>query len=1324
MAANPFGGLGPSSSGSGFGGLTTPTYKPPKPKAKKKKSINKAAILAMLRSNIPEEQKAIALASAGFTPRQTATTLAAFKSQGHQSFGDKLKGVGKGALGGATWAMDKLMRPSWAVTASVNEAWDIRDKARKGNAPGLGEIKDIGEAAKRGFTGKERQGFGEVLGEHGVLKGHRKIRGATGFGLDIVTDPLMLLSLGASVPSGGGATAGYMAAKAGARSVTPKLLKKAAEEAGQKALKGATDEVTEELLKAGGKKFASRHALLQLNKANRSRPIMGLTHEEAIAAKSEEAIATSLAHKEALEFDYRKIYLKYGTRKHHIKVPLTPALARPGQRISRAGIPVISQLSDRLGKGFIPDWKNPIVRSGQVARQHVAEQNAVMQRQLIGKILNGVDETMDVDHFLQGLHHMEQPLKTAKGNAWKAVVPIKTGGFRLNERYISLLKKRGMLDASQEDAIRRYFEATESMYKFDRAAGVAVENFGEHGRMYVPHILLKDGETAIPTISQRGLLTEAGFQKGRTGALSILQIKELVKSGALPTNIETNPFRLLAHRSRAGAERQADMALINTLKASIGVPTRLVNEKSVALGVKRTEAALAKHDAAIRAAAHAEGDYDKAVQKIKNELLNAQKVAEKGYAATTTKLRTGAKATAVKKLEGQIAKLRKEVPADKVVSGRVSVQTTAKGAAKQFNLKNKGDELGHILIVKKGKGWEVQGLVVNPRHYRQGIATRLWDEAKKAHPDLKHAPVKMRTADGTPFVSTMIKRDRLKALEAQLRKVKAAKVTTPQMAKNQIKMVKLRKQLDDALKAIDNPRTNAHKLAVSEPLLAHNTAKDALKEAKVELKAANAQYKKAVRGKANPAMKPHLQVDSRATDKYGHSFAFPQDAADSFLRLERIVSGNDSTVDNFVHGFAKWQGAWKVLVTIVNPGYRIRNTMTDMWNMWLSGIGPAALGKYGTRAARTMKSAADGDPAAFGWVQEAADHGILAGLFAGDIARVEKYFKYGGNTSRALRKNHQYIALTTKVMQDFNKSAENWGRLTHYMWRRQALGESAGEAAMRVKLAHFDYSDLTPFEQKLRDSIFPFYTWTRKNIPYQVKKIFQEPGRYSAFPKLAQESTYASGQESGVPVPEFVETGMGFPIGKGKYCMPQFGVSDLIPFQGKGEAFDRVAAMLSPAIKTPIELYQNKSFFTKQPIADERHPRAPVTPFGAKLLSLIPGSNVGPTSRQGIEGPGANPYYTYLLGQIPASRLAGITGPGSITAKRTGNAALTSWIGGQSVVTSDPEQQAYYASLEIQDQVDKMLQGLRDAGLSPTKKRGKSEIQKLIEQIAGGNYGG
>lgn len=1222
MAGNPFEESG-TTSGNPFGNSNwLPVYKPPKPKKKKKPKINKAKVIALLESNLPKDQKAIALAQWGFTPRQTALALATVEDKGHRSFGDKLAGVGKGALGGATWTLDKLMRPSWAVTASVDEWLDDGVGVRS-----LGDLKDIGEAAKRGFTGKERKGFGQILDEHGVLKGHSVLRGVAGFGLDVTTDPLMLLSLGASVPTGGAATAAYMAAKAGSKAVTPRTLRIAAQAAGQKALKGDTSEIVEELLKAGGPKFAGRKALLDLNKANAAKPIMGMTTEEARSARAIEALTVGIAKKEAVTHDKRLLYLTYGTKNHSIRIPLSPALARPGQKVARAGIPVISQLTDALGKGFIPDWKDPIVRTGQVMRHHVAVHNADMQRQTLGKIFQGVDETMDEDTFLQALHYMEQPLKTAKGHRWNAVIKTKDGGYKLNERYINLLKSRGLLDHSQEDALRRYFTATEAIFKFDEAAGVAVKHFGDTGRMYVPHIVKKNGESAVPTISQRNLLTEAGFQKGRKGSLTVMQLKQLVADGKLPNDIETNPFRLLAHRSRAGAERQADMALINTLKAYVGVPTRIVSEKAVAGAAKRQEAALAKFEAATRAAAHAEDDYDKAIQKVKDELQRVQSVAEKGFRESNAKIRRGVKGKAIKELEGKIARARKP--------------------------------------------------------------------------------------------------ERIEALKAELRKLKAARIVTPGIVKNQAKMVKLRADLDKALKDIDNPRTKTHKQQVAEPMLAHKTAQETLRDAKKELRAANSAVKASQRGKANRAVKPDMMVDSRATDKYGNTIAFPKENADSFLRLERIVSGEDGAIEQFVEGFGKWQGAWKVAVTIVNPGYRIRNTMTDMWNWWIAPgrVTPVDLGRYGTKAARLMNQASKGDPAAVGWIQEAADHGILSGLFAGDIARVEKYFKYGGKSYRALRKDKAFVSLGVKLAQDVNKSAENWGRLSHYMWRRQKLGESAAEAAQNVRLAHFDYEDLTKFEQKLRDTIFPFYTWTRKNIPYQIKQIFAEPGRYSAFPKLAQEATYASGNPDD-PVPEFVESGMGFPIGKNRYFMPQFGVSDLVPFQGPGEAKQRGLSLLSPFVKTPIEMAMNKSMFTGLPIADERHPRAPVTPLGASLLSLIPGSNVGPTSRQGadgkIHGPGANPYMAYLLGQTPISRVAGVTGPGSISAQRGKNSALTSWVTGLSTVNTDPDQQAYYASLEIQENVDKMLQGLRDMGSMPTKPRRKGVVDEIIEQILRG----
>jgi hypothetical protein len=50
-------------------------------------------------------------------------------------------------------------------------------------------------------------------------------------------------------------------------------------------------------------------------------------------------------------------------------------------------------------------------------------------------------------------------------------------------------------------------------------------------------------------------------------------------------------------------------------------------------------------------------------------------------------------------------------------------------------------------------------------------------------------------------------------------------------------------------------------------------------------------------------------------------------------------------------------------------------------------------------------------------------------------------------------------------------------------------------ASQEVKAALFDYQDLSRFERNVMKRVFPFYTWTRKNIPAQLKTLVQNPQR-------------------------------------------------------------------------------------------------------------------------------------------------------------------------------------------------------------------------------------
>jgi len=1168
-----------------------------------------------------------------------ALLLAAQKKPKSRSFGSVLKGVGGAGLGAVGWTFDKIMRPSWAVTAGVSSA------TRKGGFDPEAAV----HGAIRGFRGKERKGFGQVLSEWDVLQGHKKIRGAVGFGLDVVTDPLMLASIAAAPVTGGGSIAAYTAAKAAGKSVGVEVVERAAREAGRKAIEGVTDDVIIDVLRAGGKGYEHRLAVAINNKE-----LAGLgVPEGAIQSslRSRKNILASMAKAEEKVNVPKQFRIGMGTRKHGIhldtRIP-TPKLNIPG----------LTGTKQALGKAFISGYDNNIFRAGEIARQHSAEFNALHQKDSLDRVFKGFSNKLSNEEMLEALHFMEQPLKSTRGNMWKAVLKDKNGDFGVNEKYLDKLVKEGHIDPIQRDFVRKYQNATEYLFHRDKVAGLSYKHVGEEGRMYVPHVVLKGTDDIPPTISQKTLMSEAGFEKKRGLPLSVLQIKKMVDEGKLPKDIETDPLKLIARRSRAGAERQADMALINTLKDSVGIPMRLVDEKKIAKGTARLTAATTKHEAALRQAANAEEALEHKVALAREE---ARALADDSVKALT------------KDIKDAKAKFKKK-------------------------------RLGPLETQIKKERAKLDKLQEQVGRYKPGPALN------KAKKELDASET------------------RLARLSKSQARIKFGSATNPAIQTMEARLAAVEGGLNDLLRDMGNPRTKAYKQFFGEEQLSMKTAKAALVDAKKEAKLAATGLRKLQKGKRNPAVSASQHVHiPKALDDWGNDYAFDPKVAASIQRVERLVSGEDKTVEDFKNGIGKWMAAWKVWVTSVNPGYRIRNTMTDFWNMWVAGVPVWAIGVYGKKSAGLMRSIKHGDGQATAFFQEATEHGILSGLFAGDIQAIARMIKYQGS-KKALLKDKRFLKLYTKAMQDMNRNAENWGRLTHYMYRRQNLGESAADAAHMVKAAHFDYEDLTPFEQKVMKKIFPFYTWTRKNIPFQVKALLSRPGRYAAFPKLAQEAQYAAGDPD-QPVPDFLAKSMGFPLpfGKDNYYIPQFGVSDLVPLEGPGQAVNRAFSMLTPAAKIPIEMYLNKSFFSRQPISSETHPRAPVTGLGAKLLSLVPGSNVGQTARIGpggdwIQGPGANAYMAYLLGQTPMTRAAFLAG-GGIRGKQTDHSALLSLLGGQSMVNVDPETQMMFDTLDLEDKVDKKLTGLRDEGKIKRKKKKKTDFDKLMEKVLAGGYG-
>lgn len=362
-----------------------------------------------------------------------------------------------------------------------------------------------------------------------------------------------------------------------------------------------------------------------------------------------------------------------------------------------------------------------------------------------------------------------------------------------------------------------------------------------------------------------------------------------------------------------------------------------------------------------------------------------------------------------------------------------------------------------------------------------------------------------------------------------------------------------------------------------------------------------------------------------------------------------------------------------------------------------------------------------------------AHHGIYMGLFQGDVERVRRQLAGKPSSATQLIKEGHPLRGYARGMTTANIQRENWERLTHYLYRTEGQKLGPGEAAAIIRAAHFDYGDLTPTEQKLRRNLIPFYTWTRRNIPYQLSSLVQRPGKYAAFPLLRNESQYAAGpQPKGAIEPGFIANELGFRVpfgGKGNYYLPRIGPEDLmIPEHPIG----RGLSSISPAISIPIELLTKRNLETGAPIygPDVTHPRSPISGFAASILKNIPGTNVGPTSRfvngKKVTGPGANPLVTFALQQTPLTNLLASGESNIKKAQRGGgNKALLSELTG--VSTYKPDQQALQSAAQAQFQqgYKQFLRGLRDANLVPEAKRKKqSASTKSISKLANVAFGG
>ncbi|MHB8096050.1 MAG: hypothetical protein ACYDEI_00130 [Erysipelotrichaceae bacterium] len=185
----------------------------------------------------------------------------------------------------------------------------------------------------------------------------------------------------------------------------------------------------------------------------------------------------------------------------------------------------------------------------------------------------------------------------------------------------------------------------------------------------------------------------------------------------------------------------------------------------------------------------------------------------------------------------------------------------------------------------------------------------------------------------------------------------------------------------------------------------------------------------------------------------------------------------------------------------------------------------------------------------------------------------------------------------------FNDLAEKSSKLALAieLWKE---GKSYDEAALGAYKALFDYGDLTEFDRAVK-TVIPFWTWTRKNLPYQIQNLLSTPTKTML--KLEQDLNRDTDIEQPIDerfqsdwlqnVPK-LEAGRNKKTGKPQYILlegllPTFDISRIIRAStGYQALIDDTIKDMSPFIKTPIETVTNRSFAMHKDISKSKYDTA------------------------------------------------------------------------------------------------------------------------------------
>lgn len=295
---------------------------------------------------------------------------------------------------------------------------------------------------------------------------------------------------------------------------------------------------------------------------------------------------------------------------------------------------------------------------------------------------------------------------------------------------------------------------------------------------------------------------------------------------------------------------------------------------------------------------------------------------------------------------------------------------------------------------------------------------------------------------------------------------------------------------------------------------------------------------------------------------------------------------NPDEVNKVFQIYDKIHNAWKGWTTAVFPSFHVRNAVGNLWNNYLAGVKNP---KRYTDAMKlqNLRKSGNLNKVQKELIENAEDLGVLGkGWYGADIPQAiesqissPKLFSVGDRSA------------LMKGARGAGTAIENNARLAHYL-DKVGKGFSQEDAAKSVKKFLFDYSDLSEFEKNIMKRMFPFYTFTRKNLPLQFEQAIKNPQKFLGLEKIRKGLSRKEEVDYEF-LPEWMKESYPIKVGKiknknNKPVAVYMRGQGLIPAADVLQIFrpqEIAIEQMSPMPKGLLEFAINKDFFTEREIS-------------------------------------------------------------------------------------------------------------------------------------------